>query len=94
MIKSIYFKTKYVDNKFCAAIINKCEVFCKCGQKVILDNDYDVKRLNKHSRNLRLREYLEYSLPPPPPSFSNKPCPGFHSEQIVTYINQTPATYC
>ncbi|PKY32963.1 hypothetical protein RhiirB3_451526 [Rhizophagus irregularis] len=81
------------DNKFCAAIINKREVFCKCRQKVILDNDYDEKRLNEHSRNSRLREDLEDSSLPPPPSFSNKLCPGLHSEQIVTYINQTPATY-
>ncbi|PKC53456.1 hypothetical protein RhiirA1_404310, partial [Rhizophagus irregularis] len=114
-------RTRLSDNKFCAAIINKREVFCKCGQKVILDNDYDEKRLNEHSRNSRckinnqkrqlglpglfpvlpnpkkVREDLEDSSPPPPPpsppSFPNKPCPGLHSEQIVTYINRTPATY-
>ncbi|CAB5098634.1 unnamed protein product [Rhizophagus irregularis] len=41
--------------------------------------------------------HSEDSSPPPPlpspPSFPNKPCPGLHSEQIVTYINRTPATY-
>ncbi|GBC47377.2 uncharacterized protein OCT59_002033 [Rhizophagus irregularis] len=97
MLKWKHTRTRLSDNKFCAAIINKREVFCKCGQKVILDNDYDEKRLNEHSRNSRLREDLEDSSPPPPPpsppSFPNKPCPGLHSEQIVTYINRTPATY-
>ncbi|UZO23436.1 uncharacterized protein OCT59_015776 [Rhizophagus irregularis] len=97
MLKWKHTQTRLSDNKFCAAIINKHEVFCKCGQKVILDNDYDEKRLNEHSRNSRLREDLEDSSPPPPPpsppSFPNKPCPGLHSEQIVTYINRTPATY-
>ncbi|GET62118.1 hypothetical protein GLOIN_2v1782856 [Rhizophagus irregularis DAOM 181602=DAOM 197198] len=42
----------------------------------------------------KLRKDLEdSSLPPSPPSFSNKPYPGLHSEQIVTYINQTLVTY-
>jgi len=121
MLKWKHTRTRLSDNKFCAAIINKREVFCKCRQKVILDNDYDEKRLNEHSRNSRckinnqkrqlglpglfpvlpnpkkVREDLEDSLPPPPPpsppSFPNKPCPELHSEQIITYINRTPAIY-
>ncbi|CAB5195328.1 unnamed protein product [Rhizophagus irregularis] len=44
-------KTRLFENKFCAAIIDKRAVFCICGQKVILDNDYDESRLNEHSRN-------------------------------------------
>jgi hypothetical protein len=55
MLKWKHTRTRLSDNKFCAAIINKREVFCKCGQKVILDNDYDEKRLNEHSRNSRCK---------------------------------------
>ncbi|CAB4442583.1 unnamed protein product [Rhizophagus irregularis] len=48
-------KTRLFENKFCAAIIDKHAVFCICGQKVILDNDYDELRFNEHSRNLRCK---------------------------------------
>ncbi|PKY48484.1 hypothetical protein RhiirA4_422203 [Rhizophagus irregularis] len=48
-------KTRLSENKFCAAIIDKRAVFCICGQKVILDNDYDESRLNEHSRNSRCK---------------------------------------
>ncbi|RGB23053.1 hypothetical protein C1646_775082 [Rhizophagus diaphanus] len=65
MLKWKHTRTRLSDNKFCAAIINKRKVFCKCGQKVILDNDYDKKRLNEHSRNSRLKEDLEDSSPSP-----------------------------
>ncbi|CAG8584460.1 5235_t:CDS:2, partial [Gigaspora rosea] len=42
-------------NKFCGAIVNEHTVFCMCGQKVILDNDYDESRLNEHSNNSRCK---------------------------------------
>lgn len=48
-------KTRLSENKFCAAIIDKRAVFCICGQKVILDNDYDKSRLNEYSRNSRCK---------------------------------------
>ncbi|CAB4445038.1 unnamed protein product [Rhizophagus irregularis] len=45
----------YTKNKFYGAIINEHAVFCICGQKVILDKDYDEYRLNEHSNNSRCK---------------------------------------
>ncbi|CAG8796569.1 23758_t:CDS:1, partial [Dentiscutata erythropus] len=42
-------------NKFCGAIVDKRTVFCICGQKIILDNNYNESRLNKHSKNSRYK---------------------------------------
>ncbi|CAG8845625.1 10918_t:CDS:1, partial [Gigaspora margarita] len=42
-------------NKFCGAIVDKRTVFCVCGQKITLDNDYDESRLNEHSKNSRYK---------------------------------------
>ncbi|CAG8785508.1 15621_t:CDS:1, partial [Dentiscutata erythropus] len=42
-------------NKYCGAIVDKRTVFCICGQKVSLDNDYDDSRLNEHSKNSRCK---------------------------------------
>ncbi|CAG8608459.1 8429_t:CDS:1, partial [Scutellospora calospora] len=42
-------------NIFCGAIIDERTVFCVCGQKIVLDNDYDESRLIEHSKNSRCK---------------------------------------
>ncbi|PKY19470.1 hypothetical protein RhiirB3_432533 [Rhizophagus irregularis] len=48
-------KEHLAKNKFCGAIINERAVFCICGQKVILNKNYDKSRLNEHSNNSRCK---------------------------------------
>ncbi|CAG8823045.1 2512_t:CDS:2, partial [Dentiscutata erythropus] len=42
-------------NKFCGATVDEHIVFCICRQKVILNSDYDKKRLIKHFENSRYK---------------------------------------
>lgn len=48
-------RDRLASNKFCGAIVDKRTVFCVCGQKITLDNDYDESRLNEHSNNSRCK---------------------------------------
>ncbi|RIB06451.1 hypothetical protein C2G38_2217041 [Gigaspora rosea] len=50
-----YTRACLASNKFCGAIVDERTVFCVCGQKVTLDNDYDESRLNEHSNNSRCK---------------------------------------
>ncbi|CAB4444944.1 unnamed protein product [Rhizophagus irregularis] len=55
LLKNQHTKECLAKNKFYGAIINEHAVFCICGQKVILDKDYDEYRLNEHSNNSRCK---------------------------------------
>ncbi|GBC08461.1 hypothetical protein RclHR1_08130004 [Rhizophagus clarus] len=50
-----HIKERLAKNKFCGAIIDERAVFSICGQRVILDKDYDKSRLNEHSNNSRCK---------------------------------------
>ncbi|RIB09251.1 hypothetical protein C2G38_2044479 [Gigaspora rosea] len=48
-------RDRLVKNKYCGVIVDKRTVFCICGQKVSLDNDYNDSRLNKYSKNSKCK---------------------------------------
>ncbi|CAB4436294.1 unnamed protein product [Rhizophagus irregularis] len=50
-----YTRERLAKNEFCGAIINERAVFCICGQKVLLDKDYNESRLIEHSKNSRCK---------------------------------------
>jgi hypothetical protein len=43
-------------NEFCRTIINEHAVFCICGQKVLLNKDYNESKLIEHSKNSRCKD--------------------------------------
>ncbi|CAB4434860.1 unnamed protein product [Rhizophagus irregularis] len=50
-----YTRERLAKNEFCGAIINERAVFCICGQKVLLDKDYNESRLIEHFKNSRCK---------------------------------------
>ncbi|RIB03433.1 hypothetical protein C2G38_2225023 [Gigaspora rosea] len=100
-------RARLASNKFCRAIVDERTVFCMCGQKVTLDNDYDESRLNEYSNNSRCKvnnKKRQLGLPglfpvlPNPPkkkknSPSSSPLPTLSLSSSSPPPTLTPSTY-
>src|SRR5260364_674 len=84
-------QARLASNKFCGAIVDERTVFCVCGQKIILDNDYDESRLIEHSKNSRCKLNNKKKQLGLPGLFSVLPNPKKRKENSLLLLSSSPS---
>ncbi|CAG8553684.1 25038_t:CDS:10, partial [Racocetra persica] len=85
-------RARLASNIFCGAIIDEHTVFCVCGQKIVLDNDYDESRLIEYSKNSRCKlnnKKKQLGLPtvtPDPKNIKYTPKFYYNNDPLLSYL--------